>query len=358
MRCRARAAAPPAERPRRGTEVEKPDGVKVARRVFATFLAGALLAGPTPADVETEAAVLWSRLRARAAERALPATVFVRVAAGGEGGGAQAEGYGSGIVVRADGRVLTCRHVLGGAEEASVRLRDGREFVARKVAEDAATDLALLAFDANGLDIVTLGDEASVEVGETVLAVGAPFGLPWSVSAGILSAKGRRNVVSGNAAALLQTDAPLNPGSSGGPLLNLNGEVVGIVNAILTRSGGDQGLGFAVPSSEIRRVLPQLLGGRSPARGWIGIRVRADGAPGSGVRIDEVVRGGPAEAAGLRQGDLLVGLDARAIGSADDLRAPIRDAPPGRRLRFRVVRGDEILDLDVVVAERAPPAAP
>jgi len=343
--------------------VERPP-VTAARRVSATLLLAFLCAGAVQADdpSDADAARTRSRARAGAVERALPAIVFVRVAESREGGGAPVEGYGAGIVVRADGRVLTCGHVLGAAEEAKVKLRDGREFRARRVADDPGTDLALLALDAEGLElpVATIGDEASVDLGESVVAVGSPFGLGWSVSAGVLSAKGRRNVVANNVAPLLQTDAPLNPGSSGGPLLDLGGEVIGLVNAILTRSGGDQGLGFAVPSSEIRRVLPSLLEGKRPSRGWIGIDVRIDRPASAGVEIEAVVRDGPAARAGVRQGDRVVSVDGVPITRVDDLRRVVREARDGSTLDLEIARGDAAERLRVRVAERptAPSLAP
>ena len=272
---------------------------------MAAAILGVVFGGHRPADakrdqarLDLDIAMAVSRSLARTASAVREGVVAIdsyrgpSVDAAGQRN-AGSEGYGAGLVVRADGRVLTALHVVDKATRIQVRVADGRRFPATVFARDEETDLALLSLDAEGLDLYVprMGDDQAMDIGETVLAVGNPFGLPGSVTAGILSGRGRTNVVENNRAALLQTDAAINPGSSGGPLFNLRGEVVGLVNAILTRSGGHQGLAFAVPSRELAYAIPRLLRGEKVTRGWLGIQVRSNKTE-PGIDVVTVVPGG------------------------------------------------------------------
>lgn len=279
-----------------------------------------------------EAAV--SRSAASAVARVRGAVVTLRALGTGR------DGYGAGVVVRADGMVLTALHVVKGAAALAAVTDDGEEFPARVVASDAAIDVALLRVLAPGRTFETaeFGDDEALQVGETLLAISNPFGLGVSASRGLLSAKNRRNVVHDNQASLLQTDAAINPGSSGGALVNLDGELVGIITAILTRSGGHQGVGFAVPAGELRRALPSLLAGRSRSRPWIGVRVKALRGPVTGLKVTAVVIGGPAATAGLKAGDVLLGVHGRPMREIKDLRGVLAHVGIGDPLLIELLR--------------------
>ena len=319
---------------------------------------GGVAAVPSREVEELNLALAVSRTVARAAERARPFVVSIRctkppLMENGKAKNAGEEGYGAGVLVRRDGMVLTSLHVVEGGLSLHVRLADGRELPAKIHAEDASIDLALLKIDAADLDVpaAEFVDDSGVSVGETVLAIGNPYGLPGSVTTGVLSARGRRHVVAGNSAALLQTDAAINPGSSGGALVNLKGEVIGLVNAILTKTGGDQGVGFAVPSSELKFALPLLMAGKPVVRGWIGVHVATEGDGKEGVRVLSVVPHGPAAKAGLVEGDRIVRWSARRVRDLDDLRGLIRTAAAGERVRVLVLRDGATRGLKLDVEE-------
>ncbi len=240
------------------------------------------------------------------------------------------QAMGSGFITSPDGYILTNEHVVNGADEVTVRLIDRREFEAKVVGTDKRSDLALLKIDAKDLQAVTLGDSESLEVGEWVLAIGSPFGLDYSVTAGIVSARGRSlPTESGdNYVPFIQTDVAINPGNSGGPLFNLRGEVVGINSQIYTRSGGSIGLSFAIPIEVARDVSQQLRTTGSVVRGWLGVGIQdvdrnlaeSFGLDRPmGALISQLEPGGPAEKAGIKVGDVVVELDGREIGESADL---------------------------------------
>jgi len=332
----------------------------MAAAIFGVVLGGYRAADATrdQAGRDLDIAMAVSRSHARTATTVRKGVVAIDCyrgpgvdAAGQKSAGR--EGYGAGLVVRTDGRILTALHVVAGAIRIQVRVADGRSFSASVFARDEEIDLALLRLDAEGLDLFVppMGDDRAMEIGETVLAVGNPFGLPGSVSAGILSGRDRTNVVEENRAALLQTDAAINPGSSGGPLFNLRGEVVGLVNAILTRSGGDQGLAFAVPSRELAYSVPRMLRGEKVSRGWLGIQVRGNKTE-PGIDVVTVVPGGPAAAGGLRSGDRIVRWESRDVANLTDLRPLIRTAAPGGKVAIEVLRGGKRQEFEILVGER------
>jgi serine protease Do len=238
-------------------------------------------------------------------------------------------GVGSGVVVRSEGVILTNHHGVEGAEEIRVVLPDRREFPARLLGADAKTDLAVLRIEARNLPVLPFGDSGRLRVGESVLAIGNALGIGQTVSRGIVSAKGRANLGLAEYEDFLQTDAAINPGNSGGALVNLRGELVGINTAIATRTGGFQGIGFAIPSAMARPVMEILLEQGRVDRGQLGVVVQdmtpllaeaMGGAPDRGAVLTDVVPQGPAEEAGLRRGDMLVGLDGEAVSSAAELR--------------------------------------
>jgi serine protease Do len=256
------------------------------------------------------------------------------------------QGQGSGFIVGADGIVLTNAHVVQGASEVTVKLTDRREFRAKVLGADPATDIAVLRIDAKNLPVAVLGDPARARVGDWVLAIGSPFGFENSVSAGIISAKGRS--LPGDAyVPFIQTDVAVNPGNSGGPLFNLSGEVIGINSQIYSRSGGYQGVSFAIPINVALKVKDQIVatGGVKHAR--LGVAVQevnqalADSfglKQAAGALVAGVVPGSAAERAGIQPGDVITKYDGNAIGAASELSAAVGQANPGDKIKLEVLR--------------------
>ena len=272
---------------------------------------------------------------------------------GGQGFEAQAQGSGV-IVDAAKGLILTNHHVVDSAESVKVQLQDGRELDGKVLGSDPKSDLAVVRIEAKDLKSCPLGDSDAMEPGDWVVAIGAPFGLKQTVTAGIVSAKGRADVnVIHSAYAdqdFIQTDAAINPGNSGGPLLNLQGEVIGINTAIAgATGGGNVGVGFAVPSNLARRVMAQLVDKGRVVRGWIGVSIVPEK---DGIRLDKAMPGSPAAKAGLKAGDLIVGIGDERIRDLKALRRRIMDAEPGKSLDFRVMRDGKEETLPVTVGEQ------
>ncbi|MCH8824858.1 MAG: Do family serine endopeptidase [Planctomycetes bacterium] len=256
-------------------------------------------------------------------------------------------GQGSGVIVRSDGYIVTNNHVVADAVEIRVTLNNGKEYKAVLVDGDSQTDLAVLKIEADDLIAARFADSDAAQVGQWVLAIGNPFGLDHSVSSGIISAKGRRSMGLAAYSNFIQTDAAVNPGNSGGPLVNLRGEVLGINNAIVTRNGSNQGIAFAIPSNMVNSVVTSVLRTGHVVRGWIGIRFRpittdsasAFGYTGSsGIIVSSVVEQGPADAAGLRRGDIVIALDGRYMQKSAEFRNVIARSFPGTNLALTVFR--------------------
>ena len=269
----------------------------------------------------------------------------------------QQRGVGSGFILSADGYIMTNAHVVDGADEVLVSLTDKREFKARIVGADRRTDVAVVKIEASGLPTVKLGDVNRLRVGEWVMAIGSPFGLANTVTAGIVSAKGRET---GEFLPFIQTDVAINPGNSGGPLINLRGEVVGINSQIYSRSGGYMGIAFAIPIDEASRVADQLRASGRVVRGRIGVTiapVTKDVAEsiGLGKAVGAMVRaaesGGPADKAGIEPGDIITRVDGRAVESSNDLPRIIGGIRPGLRTVLQVFRRGGYRDLSVTVGE-------
>jgi serine protease Do len=266
-------------------------------------------------------------------------------------------GVGSGFILSADGYVMTNAHVVEGADEVIVTLVDKREFKARAVGADKRTDVALVKIDATGLPFVKIGDVGRLKVGEWVIAIGSPFGLENSVTAGIVSAKSRET---GEFLPLIQTDVAINPGNSGGPLINMRGEVVGINSQIYSRSGGYMGISFAIPIDEASRVVEQLRANGRVIRGRIGVvidQVTKDVAEsiGLGKAVGALVRsvesGGPADKAGVEPGDIITKVDGRVVERSGDLPRIIGNTKPGSRTSLQIFRRGNYKDFNVQVAE-------
>lgn len=276
----------------------------------------------------------------------------------------QQRGVGSGFVLSADGYVMTNAHVIDGADEVFVTLTDKREFKARVIGADRRSDVALVKIEATGLPTVRIGDVGRLRVGEWVIAIGSPFGLENTVTAGIVSAKARDT---GEFLPLIQTDVAINPGNSGGPLINMRGEVVGINSQIYSRSGGYMGISFAIPIDEATRVADQLKTTGRVSRGRIGVSIDQVtkevaesiglGKP-TGALVRSVEAGGPAEKAGVEAGDIITRFDGKTVERSGDLPRIVGGVKPGSKATLQVFRRGAYKELGVVVAEVEPDRAP
>ncbi len=266
-------------------------------------------------------------------------------------------GVGSGFILSADGFVMTNAHVVDGADEVLVTLTDKREFKAKIIGADKRTDVAVVKIEASGLPAVKLGDVGRLKVGEWVMAIGSPFGLENSVTAGIVSAKARDT---GDYLPFIQTDVAINPGNSGGPLINMRGEVVGVNSQIYSRSGGFMGISFAIPIDEAGRVADQLRSSGRVIRGRIGVRigpVSKDvaesiglGKP-TGALVSGADAGGPADKAGIEPGDIITKVDGKVIEKSGDLPRLIGNTKPGTKAVLQVYRRGNLRDISVTVVE-------
>ena len=272
------------------------------------------------------------------------------------------QGHGSGFVLQENGTILTNSHVVEDAEELVVRLPDGQEFTATVLGRDRHTDIALLRISAAGLPVAELGNSDQVRVGEWVLAIGSPFraSLGSTVTTGIISGKGRDDVNVTDYEDFLQTDAAVNPGNSGGPLVNLRGQVIGINTAIATQNGSSQGVSFAIPINLARDIAARLLREGHVTRAWLGVDVepvpsdaaRAAGMPHpAGVRIGAVYAGSPAARAGLLAGDIIVALDGRPLEKASSFRNRLSLFRPGQKVELQLLREGETYSLHAVLTE-------
>ncbi|MCB9507644.1 MAG: trypsin-like peptidase domain-containing protein [Myxococcales bacterium] len=269
---------------------------------------------------------------------------------------------GSGVVFSADGAILTNYHVVDHADRLRVTLTDGTSYAASVIGADQATDLALIRIDnpPEHLRAIELADSDEVRPGALCLAIGNPFGLSSSVSLGIVSATGRNRVGINDYEDFIQTDAAINPGNSGGALIDMSGALIGINSAIFSRSGGSQGIGFAIPSNMVTRVARELLANGRVARGWLGVGIdevpdklnEALGVPGGGALIASVDPTSPAAAGGLAAGDVVVALDGVSIAGPDELRERVAELGPQHRARLEVARTDGRANVLVTLGER------
>jgi len=269
----------------------------------------------------------------------------------------QQRGVGSGFILSADGFIMTNAHVVDGADEVLVTLTDKREFKARIVGADKRTDVAVVKIDAAGLPFVKIGDVNRLKVGEWVMAIGSPFGLENSVTAGIVSAKQRDT---GDYLPFIQTDVAINPGNSGGPLLNLRGEVVGINSQIYSRSGGFMGISFAIPIDEAMRVSDQLRTNGRVIRGRIGVQIAPVtkevaeaiglGKP-TGALVQSVEAGGPADKAGVEAGDIITRVDGKLVEKSGDLPRLVGGTRPGSKATLQIFRRGVTKELTATVGE-------
>ena len=271
----------------------------------------------------------------------------------------ESKSLGSGFIVSADGLILTNAHVVADADEVMVRLTDKREFKAKVLGVDRRTDVALIRISATGLPVVKFGDSAKLKVGEWVLAIGSPFGFENSVTAGIVSAKGRQ-LPQENYVPFIQTDVAINPGNSGGPLFNMRGEVVGINSQIYSQSGGSIGLSFAIPIDVALDVKNQLQANGRVARGRIGVAIQelnkemAESfglAKPEGALVSKVEKDSPADKGGVQEGDIILKFDGKPVGQSADLSRMVGSTHPGAQTKIDVWRDGKMTALNVAVGE-------
>ena len=273
------------------------------------------------------------------------------------------EGQGSGSIIDQEGYILTNNHVVGDADKIRVRLSDGRVFPAKIIGSDPLSDIAVIKIEGDELPVLPIGNSAEIRTGETVIAIGNPFGLSNTVTMGIISAKGRsdlglQGVVYED---FIQTDAAINPGNSGGPLINLEGKIIGVNTAIFSRNGGYQGIGFSVPINMAQHIMNELIENGQVSRGWLGVSIQditpelaqAFGIENSkGSLVVGVLTDSPAAKSGFKRGDIIVGLNEEPILNSDDLRNKVGLTKPDSTVQFKVFRQGSVARVDVQLGER------
>jgi serine protease Do len=270
---------------------------------------------------------------------------------------------GSGVIVDGEGYIITNNHVVKDADEIKIKLSDKREFRGKVVGTDPKTDLAIIKIDAHHLPVLKWGNSDTLKVGETVIAVGSPYGLSQTITSGIVSATGRANVGIADYEDFIQTDAAINPGNSGGALVNVRGELIGINTAIFSTSGGYQGVGFAIPSSMAKVVMENLVKNGKVVRGWLGISIQPvtpelakqfSLKDEKGVLVGDVVEESPAEKAGFQRGDVIVEFDGREVSEASSFRNTVAATPVGREVAVKLLRDGKSKTVKVTIAELSP----
>jgi serine protease Do len=272
--------------------------------------------------------------------------------------GRRGGGLGSGMIFRQDGLILTNAHVVDSARTVTVRMADGREFKEAKViGVDARTDVAVVKVEAEGLPTVQLGDSSQVQVGDWAIAIGNPFGLEHTMTVGVISAKSREVPFSRSAGNYLQTDASINPGNSGGPLLDINGRVIGINNAIYSESGGNVGIGFAIPANTARAIAEQLITSGKVTRSYLGVTIATvDSEVAQEFKLDPATKGvviagvgenTPSARAGLKQGDVVQAINGQDVTKSGDLQRLVETSPVGSTAQLKVLRNGQPLTLGI-----------
>jgi serine protease Do len=272
----------------------------------------------------------------------------------------KAASLGSGVIVDSNGYILTSNHVVQGAEEIKVTLSDNREFKGKIIGTDPMTDIAVIKIDAKDLPAIKWGDSEKLRVGETVLAIGSPYGLSQTITSGIVSAVGRANVGIADYEDFIQTDAAINPGNSGGALVNVRGELIGINTAIFSTSGGYQGIGFAVPTNMAKTVMDSLIKKGKVIRGWFGVTIQAltpelakqfNLKEDKGALIGDVIEGSPAEKAGLQRGDVIIEYEGKKIDEPYQLRNMVANTAPGQEVEIKIIRENRTETKKVTIGE-------
>jgi serine protease Do len=269
-------------------------------------------------------------------------------------------GLGSGVIIDEDGYILTNNHVIRDADEIKVKLSDQREFKGKVIGTDLKTDIAVIKVDAKNLPAIKFGDSDNLKVGSTVLAIGNPFGLTQTVTSGIVSATGRANVGIADYEDFIQTDAPINPGNSGGALVNIKGELIGINTAIVSTTGGYQGIGFAIPSAMAKAVMESLIKNGKVVRGWLGVSIQPLTPElakqfhlkvGEGVLVGDVVEDSPSEKAGIQRGDVITEFDGKEVRDVTSLRNMVAGTEPDKVVKIKLIRDGKPNTLEVKINE-------
>ena len=272
----------------------------------------------------------------------------------------KAHSLGSGVIVSPDGYILTNNHVIKNADKIKVLLSDKREFTGKLVGADPKTDLAVIKIEAEDLSSIEIGNSDKLKVGELVLAIGNPFGLNQTITMGIVSAVGRANVGIAEYEDFIQTDAAINPGNSGGALVNVRGELIGINTAIISASGGYQGIGFAIPSNMVKVVMDSLISGGKVIRGWLGVSVQPMTPElaqqfgleeEQGTLISNVIENSPAELAGLLRGDFIIEFNGKKVDEPFVLKNTVAEIKPNEEVEVKVIRDGEVMTFNVVIGE-------
>ena len=275
---------------------------------------------------------------------------------------AKSTSLGSGVIVSKEGHIISNHHVIAGMTEIRAQLPDGRNVAARLIGSDPATDIAVLKIEEKNIEALPLGDSDDLRVGQQVFAIGNPYGLDETVTRGVVSAKGRRTA-NDSGVEVLQHDAAVNPGNSGGPLVNIRGQIVGINSSIYTRTGGFQGISFAIPANTVRRVMDAIISRGRAVRGWLGVGLQAVtprlaqsfGVPDTrGAIITEIMRGSPAELAGLQPGDVLRKFNGNDVGDVMSLRKLIAGLEIGAKVEVVIMRGGREAKTTLEVVEVPP----
>jgi serine protease Do len=344
-----------------------------ATLAIAIAMIGTASASPREGSVDQDAlsrAIAFETALTDVAESVSPSVVSIQVEVsrpqnngvpfffGGQGRGGIVRGGGSGVILRSDGYILTNNHVVSEASRIDVRLRSGKSFPATLVGADSATDLAMLKIDTRGLPPAEFASSENARVGQFVIAIGSPFGLDYTVTTGVLSAKGRGGLGATEIEDYLQTDASINPGNSGGPLVDLHGHVLGINTMIIGRGSG---IGFAIPSEIAQRVAKQLIENGAVKRAWLGVSFQEitpelaahfGGSFDGGALVNAVVPGGPADRAGLRAGDVITAIGNAKIREGHDLLRTVLRHGVGERLSLEVRRAEKTKTITLVTGER------
>ncbi len=297
----------------------------------------------------------------------LPEEFFKKFKKGpGEGRGEmRPQGMGSGVIISPNGLILTNSHVVKDADEIKVNLSDKRSFTAKVIGSDSESDIALIKIEAKDLPTAELGDSDNIRVGEIVFAIGNPFGLNRTVTSGIVSATGRTNVGIIDYEDFIQTDAAINPGNSGGPLVNIEGKVIGINTAIASRSGGYQGIGFAIPSNSAKLIMNDLQSSGKVRRGLLGVNIqdlndslaKSFGRDNSeGALVSQVIEGSPAEKAGVKSGDIILKFNGQQVSGAAQLKNMVGREKPDSDAKLTIFRDKKTIDMNVKISERTPKA--
>ena len=341
--------------------------------LLTVFAIGSASASPRGSAADKDAlsrAIAFETALTSVAESVSPSVVSIQVEVtrprndgfpfffGGQGRGGIVRGGGSGIILRSDGYILTNNHVVAEATRIDVRLKNGKSYPAKLVGSDEASDLAMLKIDARGLPNAEFASSRDARVGQFVIAIGSPFGLDYTVTTGVLSAKGRGGIGANEIEDYLQTDASINPGNSGGPLVDLGGRVLGVNTMIIGRGSG---IGFAIPSEIAQRVAKQLIENGEVKRAWLGVSFQEitpelaahfGGKFDGGALINGVVPDGPADKAGVRAGDVITAVDDTRIREGHDLLRTVLRQGVGERVTLEVLRGEKSKKLSLVTGER------